>query len=444
MRLQTLNYHQHRMSLPSKHAPEGLDPSYQGRVVTVGRRNVKDGGTTKGEGIMRDKSPDLVKDSNQTIEDIDMATGDEYNEINLISDFVNERRDINDLDYSDPMDIEDTDKVDINSTDSRLIFLVIDTNFVLSHLDILVDLEKISAEYNMVTVIPIAVMKELDGLKNSERQTVEKIDGVNVERSLGQLARRANDWIYSMLADKSSTVRGQKVSQRIDRAAIKDDAILDCCLYFQQAYPDSIIILFSNDKNFCLKALSNDILTVSYRKGINAKLIASKIYQERISNPPSSDNRKDPSNNSYSIEDTSTPDEPITKTGSVYKEIQSLLISVIHHCMQSNYGEDLDLVKGYEKLSLISMKDAADVIKRFWFPVFSQYFKPERIKFFEEKESSLKIQRNVLTEVPGDKRELSEFVDFWSKFLRRLYDAEMLPQQKEALDILIDRWYKLI
>ncbi|CCE85272.1 Piso0_004855 [Millerozyma farinosa CBS 7064] len=432
------------MSLPSKHAPEGLDPSYHSRVITVGGRNLKDGGTTEQEGITRDKSPDLVKDSNQTIEDIDMATGDEYNEINLISDFVNERRDINDLDYSDPMDIEDNDKVDINKIDSRSIFLIIDTNFVLSHLDILIDLERISADYNMLTIIPIAVMKELDGLKNSERQTVEKIDSVNVERSLGQLARRANDWIYSMLADKSSTVRGQKVSQRIDRAAVKDDAILDCCLYFQQAYTDSIIILFSNDKNFCLKALSNDILTVSYRKGINAKLIASKIYQERISTPPSSEFHEDPSKTTYSIENTSTINEPTTTTNSVHNEIQSLLISVIHHCMQSNYGEDLDLVKGYEKSSLTSMKDAVDVIKRFWFPVFSHYFKPEKIKFFEEKESNSKPQRSVLTQVPGDKTELSEFVNFWSNVLHRLYDAEMLPQQKEALDILIDRWYKLI
>lgn len=431
------------MSLPSKHAPEGLDPSFQGRVITVGRQNMRDGGTTEGGGILRNKSPALVKDPDHTIEDIDMATDDEYNEINLISDIVNERRDINDLDYSDPMDIE-VDQVDNGNIDSRLIFLVIDTNFVLSHLDILVDLEQLSANYNMVTIIPIAVMKELDGLKNSERQTVEKIDGVNVGRSLGQLARRANDWIYSMLANKSSTVRGQKVFQRIDKTAVKDDAILDCCLYFQQAYPDSIIILFSNDKNFCLKALSNDILTVSYRKGINAKLIAHKIYQERISNPPSLEFREDPSNTTYSIGDTSTTDEYTSCIGSVYKEVQSLLISVIHHCMESNYGEDLDLVKSYEKLSITSMKDAADVIRRFWFPVFSQYFKPERIKFFEEKESNLKTHRNILTEMPCNKTELAEFVNFWSNVLRRLYDVEMLPQQKEALDILIARWYKLI
>ena len=72
------------------------------------------------------------------------------------------------------------------------------------------------------------------------------------------------------------------MSQRISKDLVKDDAIFDCCLYFKKTYPQSLVILLSNDKNLCAKALSNDVLTVSFRENMSGRLIANTIYEENV------------------------------------------------------------------------------------------------------------------------------------------------------------------
>ena len=161
-------------------------------------------------------------------------------------------------------------------------YLVVDTNFILSHLNIVNGLQDVANNYGLQIIIPITVMKELDGLKNSSRIANEASSERISNQSVGHLARWANDWIYSALAKNSSVVRGQKLRQRLDKSTTKDDAILDCCLYFKENYQKSLVVLLSNDKNFCLKALSNDILTVSYRKDMNVDIIANTIYTENL------------------------------------------------------------------------------------------------------------------------------------------------------------------
>ncbi|GME77359.1 unnamed protein product [Ambrosiozyma monospora] len=157
---------------------------------------------------------------------------------------------------------------------SKTIFLVIDTNFIISHLHLLDDLHKLSTRYKQVyqIIIPITVVSELDGLKCSTSQ------------SLKRRAIMAIDWCYAFLHNSDPIVKGQKLTQKFDQNVNADNAILDCCLYFKKNNPGHMVVLMSNDKNLSVKALTNELLTISHRPQMTAKLICDTIVKENATN----------------------------------------------------------------------------------------------------------------------------------------------------------------
>lgn len=448
------------MSLPSKYAPEGLSSSDQKRIITVGRNRprkpinyvIKTIEDRIDEAVKHSPLHDFEDKDKSCEDDIEMVPMDDYNEVEIISDFVKASRDNSEILYDDSMDIvSEPESNTLLNEQGNVSYLVIDTNFILSHLNIVDGLQKVANNYGLQIIIPITVMKELDGLKNSSRIANEDSSEGISNQSVGHLARWANDWIYSALAKNSSVVRGQKLRQRLDKSNTKDDAILDCCLYFKENYPTSLVVLLSNDKNFCLKALSNDTLTVSYRKHMNVDIIANTIYTEnlrrfgKIESDPlvlaqSNDHIKhtmfDPKvaqhESNVSFNQTSR---------NIFQEVQTLTLSVTHHCMKNNYGEDLDLIRNYDRNAVTSLKHCSEVIIRFWLPVFSNYFKGSSVKPFTETEDGKKIiKQPILVDIPIDSLQLNEFIEFWSEILSILYLAEMNEQQNDALDLLIKRW----
>lgn len=447
------------MSLPSKYAPEGLSTSDQKRTITVGRNRPKKP-INYAIKTIEDRIDEAVKHSPYNIEnkdrpyedDIEMVPMDDYNEVEIISDFVKTSRNNNDILVDDSMDIvSETETNNILNDLGNVSYLVVDTNFILSHLNVVNGLQEVADDYRLQIIIPITVMKELDGLKNSNRIANEESSDKISNQSVGHLARWANDWIYSALAKNSPVVRGQKLRQRLDKSNTKDDAILDCCLYFKENYQTSLVVLLSNDKNFCLKALSNDILTVSYRKHMDVDIIAKTIYTENLrrfgkleSDPieiAQPDNRipyemLEPK--ALQLEGNTSFDQTSRK---IFQEVQTLTLSVTHHCMENNYGEDIDLIRNYDRNTVTSLKHCSEVIIRFWLPVFSNYFKGSRTKPFVEVEEGKKvIKQPILVDIPLEKKQLNEFIELWSDILSRLYLAEMNEQQNDALELLIKRW----
>jgi predicted ribonuclease YlaK len=106
------------------------------------------------------------------------------------------------------------------------LYLVLDTNILLSHLDFLMELKDcaIKGVGRPVLVIPWTVMQELDGLKNQ--------DGI------GDRARRAIQFLHSCFLSNHPRVRGQtmeEVNTELSNMAIEnnDDRILHCCLVYQ-------------------------------------------------------------------------------------------------------------------------------------------------------------------------------------------------------------------
>lgn len=422
------------MSLPSKYAPEGLSHEDQGRTITVGQKREPRPVKYYVRTIENRVNEALKSSEANQINDIEMVPMDGFDEVDIISHFVTESRHRQSYDDNDlEIDESQSDKFERSGNVS---YLVIDTNFILSHLKILNDLKSIGEEYGLVLIIPITVVKELDGLKSENNIGLVSKDGLST-KSVGHLARWANEWIYSSLANNSNVVKGQRLDQRLDKTVTQDDAILDCCLYFKKSYPNTLQVLLSNDKNFCLKALSNELLTVSYRTDMNAELIATTIYQENIArfgklSLETSSLKPVKRNNDLSV---AAPEEVIH---TVYTEIKTITLSAIHHCMESAYGDDLDLLKNYDKDTVTTLLDCSYVMIRFWLPVFSLYFRGESLPF--EEVNGPRGEKNPIWVDPPTSGQLSDFINFWSKVLTILYKNEMNEDQNESLRLLINRW----
>lgn len=213
--------------------------------------------------------------------------------VSSISNVIRKQRDNDFLD--DPVSPRDKEPLSHEDTHRKARFvpelpmlqnanaaLVVDTNFMLTHLDIVEELRELAEEYKQVIIVPWIVVQELDGLKSSTRKNYDSIssaDDTAAPETIGFLARKATAWIYQAFAQRDSRVVGQKLTQRIDKNLKGDDSILDCCLYFQEEYLLLTVIL-SNDRNMCNKSLVHNIKTVTYTKTLTAKQISEMVQAE--------------------------------------------------------------------------------------------------------------------------------------------------------------------
>lgn len=150
--------------------------------------------------------------------------------------------------------------------------LVVDTNFILEHIDILDKLREFAPVAGYVVVIPYTVIEELDGIKSTR----------NDDKS--RLARAAMNWLMRYFGEGSPGIVGQKMTEIVQPNLRADDAILDCCLYFQDV-KHCYTVLLSGDHNLCVKALVHRIKTVTYRDGLTAGEIAHKIMSHAVETP---------------------------------------------------------------------------------------------------------------------------------------------------------------
>lgn len=399
--------------LPSKYAPGGLLSQDQRRTITTGTRrppkpveySLKQLGE-KIEHAVNHPTPD---------QDVEMIAMDDVRDVDAISEYVARRR------HSMSYDLDIDESAAPHEAGLPRLYVIIDTNFILSHLNIVDEIKRLAAAHGILLVIPIAVTQELDGLKNSTKSNV--VNGMS--QLMAHLARWANDWVYKQLADNSPVVRGQRMDQRLDRLATKDDAILDCCLYFQKEYPDTLQVLMSNDKNLCARALTNGVLTVSFRSHMSGDVIANAISAECNSRFPSG-------THTLRSPKMAVPEDVIS---TVYSEITTIAVSVVRHAMEKEYG-DIS-VRGYDQNRVRTLRDCVTIMDRFWIQVFEDYFQ-DFVPFERHRD-----RRNyVWVDRPGPDQ-LKVFVHFWCKVLTVLYRAVMSDDQMRALDVLKQRWSDL-
>ncbi|AGO11941.1 AaceriAGR262Wp [[Ashbya] aceris (nom. inval.)] len=294
------------------------------------------------------------------------------------------------------------------------IALVVDTNYVLSHLDILEELRVLAPKYGYRIVVPKTVLQELDGLKNSN-----KVDGDSSyqrKEPVSVLARRANNWLYSNLANLDSYLTVQKMREKLDHNSIKDDAILDCCLYYGEVQK-YFVILLSNDKNLCMKALAEEVPTVSYREGMTAQLIASRI-QEEFQHRESIAGRSDGTKMEVDVlmDDLAVQgNDNAIDIHDVVPHVQKFVLAAIDDIMHEEYGSELEFIS-YDKRLMNTLADAVRCFQTFWIAVFSEYFKGSGIT----KRHWHSVSKSMLN--PGtDATLLREFLNFWASVLDCLY-----------------------
>jgi len=111
--------------------------------------------------------------------------------------------------------------------------IVIDTSFILAHLCLVNDLVLSYMKWGCVVVLPWATIKELDGLKKSNRSITDinsQFGGHHVD--ISTLARAANRWAFQVLSKPEPGVWGQTREEVIDGNFNHGDmAILDCARY---------------------------------------------------------------------------------------------------------------------------------------------------------------------------------------------------------------------
>ncbi|KAJ3599662.1 hypothetical protein NHX12_033618 [Muraenolepis orangiensis] len=149
----------------------------------------------------------------------------------------------------------DTDDGETDTFEHNCI-VVLDTNILLSHLDYVKKIRShgLGGMGFAMLLVPWVVLQELDAQKNTNRP----------EGSVAHLATPAIHFIYSCLKSLEPRLWGQSMQQASEgnrhlNAENNDDRILQCCLQYQILCPESALILCTNDKNLCSKALLSGV-----------------------------------------------------------------------------------------------------------------------------------------------------------------------------------------
>ncbi|XP_064395468.1 transcriptional protein SWT1-like isoform X2 [Halichondria panicea] len=158
-----------------------------------------------------------------------------------------------------------TQKAPFSLTNTKL-YLVLDTNILISHLGFLRELKDYAIKNvgRPVLVVPWVVMQELDALKT---------------RSSSRLAGKARDairFLNDSFSAEHPRIRGQtmeEVHTELNNIAISnnDDRILHCCLLYQEKVKvhGGVVVLFSNDVQLCSKAMVNQVKALNRKTLLN-------------------------------------------------------------------------------------------------------------------------------------------------------------------------------
>uniref|UniRef100_A0A452J483 Transcriptional protein SWT1 n=1 Tax=Gopherus agassizii TaxID=38772 RepID=A0A452J483_9SAUR len=154
---------------------------------------------------------------------------------------------------------ENADIPAASATSGSNLLIVIDTNIMISHLQFIMTLKTrdIPGIGRLALIIPWVVLQELDNLKKGK-----------VLQHVRHKAVPAVQFIYTCLKNQDSKLWGQSMqlaSQKIYGLSDEnnDDRVLQCCLQYQSLFPQAFVILCTDDKNLCSKALVSDVKALS-------------------------------------------------------------------------------------------------------------------------------------------------------------------------------------
>jgi len=95
--------------------------------------------------------------------------------------------------------------------------VVVDTNFLISHLAFLKTLIfEHAKKHKFLIIIPWIVLQELDGLKSARW----KNESSSSQHEVGNLAQTAIKFLHNCLVDKEEGLRGQKIDEKLESTEV--------------------------------------------------------------------------------------------------------------------------------------------------------------------------------------------------------------------------------
>ncbi|CAG8437503.1 1710_t:CDS:2 [Acaulospora morrowiae] len=151
-------------------------------------------------------------------------------------------------------------------------YVVVDTNFLISHLAFLKTLIQEYAKKNrLLIIIPWIVLQELDGLKSRPMKSYDFSNGIQPD--LQKLAQNAIYFLHNCLVDKVDGIRGQRLDEKMEKHEI-----------FSSENLESNNSFVERQKSVCQ---SYELSTASYKNeggsdGIIRKIFSLKPYSNKI------------------------------------------------------------------------------------------------------------------------------------------------------------------
>ncbi|MED6274461.1 hypothetical protein CHARACLAT_016597 [Characodon lateralis] len=190
----------------------------------------------------------------QVVEELHLARSEKRLEVNVMQSYG----ELTGMDIDFPED--GATETLCREPKQKTLILVLDTNVLLSHLDYVKKIRSCGLEALgfPVVLIPWVVLQELDSLKNRK----------GLSGSVAHLAAPAISFIYTSLKKRDPHLWGQSMQQATQisnglNTENNDDRVLQCCLQYQNMYPECALILCTNDKNLSSKALLSGVRALS-------------------------------------------------------------------------------------------------------------------------------------------------------------------------------------
>ncbi|GAB1607423.1 transcriptional protein SWT1-like [Argonauta hians] len=264
----------------------------------------------------------------------------------------------------------------VDNSSNQLLYVTLDTNVLLTKCGLSV-VEKLrdgfysDIENSPFIVVPWVVMQELDALK-SKSKTKSAVH-----------AQRAISFLFCCFNSKHPRVIGQTSREAMEQDCVfvvenNDDKVLQCCMQFQKKYPRCSVVLFSNDKNLCNKALINNI-TAHNQQSIESGLKKMSVQLDLDFNLNNSKNNV--------VVDTSTsekcPDvvcENVDRESLIATQIFSKVKYILEKLLCKIFEIEMKLAFGDIWIDILIRKppwDLIDVlfcIKKHWIAVFGMTY----------------------------------------------------------------------
>lgn len=249
-----------------------MRPSTKLKAQQISAQQISHHKSFKQPNHLPEKKTDPPKQNFDSVEDMDI------DDFEISEGIRNFREDVN---FANPQ----ADSEESLPTYSHPLFIVVDTNVLLSNLNFVIELK----DYPVhgiglpVLMIPWIVFQELDSLKDSVKRYhhQKNRDGSERYHDLSVLARKAINSIGKCLDGEHPRVKGQSIMEAsINIEGFKkinnDDSIIHCALGLKVRAPKSNIVVLSNDRNLCnksivvgIKAFSNSNILNSLKKMAN-------------------------------------------------------------------------------------------------------------------------------------------------------------------------------